>query len=260
MAGSRRSLTRQRRRLGPMLPTGIPSLALISTYGTGGSSVRRAINCWQNGGKPLSAPRSAACRSAASSSSSTVATCSSEVFSALGACPASCRPRAARRTRTHSRRAVVASQPGSAAGSRTLSSWSTRCSQTLWPTSSASALRSSYLRQIDQISGAYRPTSASHACLSPFRARLTRSVTTPSWHSIAAREIGGRGRFVAVISSAVMIWFPSGVPLRHVPLSAASRVLTTRNGPHDNPQESVFRHSYLGTVPCAGRETQTVRN
>lgn len=66
MAGSRRSLSRQRRRLGPMLPTGIPSLALISTYGTGGSSVRRAINCRQNGVKPLSAPRSAAYRSAAS--------------------------------------------------------------------------------------------------------------------------------------------------------------------------------------------------
>ena len=32
-----RSFSRQRLRLGPMLPTGIPSLALISTYGTGGS-------------------------------------------------------------------------------------------------------------------------------------------------------------------------------------------------------------------------------
>ena len=33
------------------------------------------------------------------------------------------------------------------------------------------------LRQIDQISGAYRSTSASHACMSPFAARVTRSVT-----------------------------------------------------------------------------------
>ena len=50
--------------------------------------------------------------------------------------------------RRHSRRVVVASQPGSAAGSRTLSSWSTKCSQTVWPTSSASASasRSRFLR------------------------------------------------------------------------------------------------------------------
>src|SRR6185312_8322671 len=38
MAGCRRSLARQRPRLGPMLPTGMPSLALIWAYGTGGSS------------------------------------------------------------------------------------------------------------------------------------------------------------------------------------------------------------------------------
>ena len=40
-------------------------------------------------------------------------------------------PRAAPTTRQHSRRVVVASHPGSAAGSRILSSWSTRHIQTL---------------------------------------------------------------------------------------------------------------------------------
>jgi hypothetical protein len=75
---------------------------------------------------------------------------------------------------------VVASQPGSAAGSRRLSSWSTRCSHTTWPTSSASAPPSRCLRQIDQISGAYRSTICSQASLSPFLARVTRSMTSGS--------------------------------------------------------------------------------
>ena len=61
MAGWRRSLSRQRRRVGPMLPAGMPSLALISVYGTGGSAVSRASSCWQPGGSCPDASRSAAC-------------------------------------------------------------------------------------------------------------------------------------------------------------------------------------------------------
>jgi hypothetical protein len=49
IAGLRRSLFRQRLRHGPMLPTGMPSLALIWAYGTGGSSVSRVISRWQLG-------------------------------------------------------------------------------------------------------------------------------------------------------------------------------------------------------------------
>ena len=49
-----------------------------------------------------------------------------------------------------------------------------------WATSSASASPSRYRRQMDQISGAYRSTSACHACVSPFLARVTRAVTTGS--------------------------------------------------------------------------------
>jgi hypothetical protein len=79
------------------------------------------------------------------------------------------------------------SQPGSAAGSRILSSWSTSRNQTLWLTSLASDAPSWCRRQMDQISGAYRSTSASHACLSPFLARATRSVTGPS-HIVPASE------------------------------------------------------------------------
>ena len=81
-------------------------------------------------------------------------------------------------TRQHSRRVVVASQPGSAAASRSWSRWSTRCSQTLWATSLASAGPNWYLRQIDRTSGAYLSTSASHARLSPLLARAIRSVTS----------------------------------------------------------------------------------
>jgi hypothetical protein len=53
-------------------------------------------------------------------------------------------------------------------------------SQMLWAASLASAASSGYLRQMDQIKGAYRSTSASHACRSPLRARFTRSATTGS--------------------------------------------------------------------------------
>src|SRR5262249_61677027 len=38
MAGWRRSRSRQRARVGPMLPMGRPSLSLISAYGTGGAA------------------------------------------------------------------------------------------------------------------------------------------------------------------------------------------------------------------------------
>ncbi len=71
----------------------------------------------------------------------------------------------------------------------------TSCSQTLWPTSSASALPSRCPRQIDQISGAYRSTSASRACSSAFVARATRSVTSGSSRTgsapvrLSAREL-----------------------------------------------------------------------
>ena len=34
-----------------MLPTGMPSLALISAYGTGGSWMSRAISCWSAWGQ-----------------------------------------------------------------------------------------------------------------------------------------------------------------------------------------------------------------
>ena len=44
MAGSRRSFSRHRPRYGPMLSTAMPSRALISAYGTGGSAHSRAIS------------------------------------------------------------------------------------------------------------------------------------------------------------------------------------------------------------------------
>ena len=76
--------------------------------------------------------------------------------------------------------AAAAAAGAEALASRVRSSWFTSCSQTIWPTSSASAPLSRCLRQMDQISVAYRSTSASQACLSPFPARVTRSVTIGS--------------------------------------------------------------------------------
>src|SRR5690242_10938249 len=40
----------QRRRVGPMLPAGMPSMALISAYGMGGSSISRTSSRWQHDG------------------------------------------------------------------------------------------------------------------------------------------------------------------------------------------------------------------
>ena len=48
----------------PDAADGMPSLALISAYGTGGSSTSRAISRWQPGGRRANASRSAAWRSA----------------------------------------------------------------------------------------------------------------------------------------------------------------------------------------------------
>lgn len=121
----------------------------------------------------MNASRSAAWRSALSSSDSAAPVIMSGISSG---CPGVSWFRAARRTRAHSRWVVVASQPGSAAGSRMDARWSMSRSQTLWPASSASARPSPYLRQMDQIRGAYRSTSSSHACSSPVLARITRAV------------------------------------------------------------------------------------
>src|SRR5689334_5577028 len=160
-----------------MLPTAMPSLALISAYGTGGSSISRAISCWSRGGRCVNASRSAACRSAASSPCSIVSAWPSGMFSASGSRLAACGTCALFRTRWHSRRVVVASQPGSAAGSRILPSWVTSSSQTFWPTSAVSIASSRYRRQSDQISGAYRSTSAAHARSSPSLAPITTATT-----------------------------------------------------------------------------------
>src|SRR5689334_9071318 len=160
-----------------MLPTAMPSLALISAYGTGGSSISRAISCWSRGGRCVNASRSAACRSAASSPCSIVSAWPSGMFSASGSRLAACGTCALFRTRWHSRRVVVASHPGSAAGSRILPSWFTSSSQTFWPTSAVSLVSSRYRRQSDQISGAYRSTSAAQARSSPSLARTTRAAT-----------------------------------------------------------------------------------
>jgi hypothetical protein len=128
--------------------------------------------------------------SATSSCCSAIRAWSSGMVSASCACLAACGPRTARRTRARSRRVVVPSHPGRAAGSRILSSWSTGCSQTLWPTSSAPSRRRRCLRQMDQISGAYRSTSVSRACLSRFLARAIRSVTDGS--SLIGLSLSGR--------------------------------------------------------------------
>src|SRR5277367_896206 len=76
----------------------------------------------------------------------------------------------------------------------------TSCSQTRWATSPASASPSRCPRQMDQISEAYRSTSASHACWSPFLARVTRSVT-----DAPAGPGGAVGLAVFITGSAVMI-------------------------------------------------------
>ena len=182
MAGWVRSMSRQRPLSGPTRPMGIPSSALILASGTGGSSIRSVSSRWQPVGRWARASRNAVWRSANWSSCSgsypAAAAVASGVFAACGVCPWACGRRAACKARADSRAVAVASQAGSVAGSRIVSSWSASRHQTVRPTSPASASASRCRRQIDQTSGAYRSTSASQACWSrPGRGSLGTGLT-----------------------------------------------------------------------------------
>jgi hypothetical protein len=84
---------------------------------------------------------------------------------------------------------------GQCSGPQILPRWPMSWSQTAWPRSSESASPSWYRRQIDQISGAYRSTRASHACMSPFPARVARAAAGGSSHrSQGADPLGSCGR------------------------------------------------------------------
>ena len=146
---------------------------------------------WQPRGSSANAARSAALRSAAMISCSIVEPAGRAASGPPAAGPLVCR-RAARRTRMHSRLVVVASQPGSAAGSRRLPMFSTSSSQTLWPTSSMSWRLSWQRAQIDHTSGAYRSMSSFHASWSPSPTRPTR-VTTDGSSRIACPFQGPAG-------------------------------------------------------------------
>src|SRR5271163_3402152 len=87
------------------------------------------------------------------------------------------------------------------------------CSQTRWATSPASASPSRCPRQMDQISEAYRSTSASHACWSPFLARVTKSVTeAPAGYGgaavLAVSVIMIKGQDAGAVGEADLVhWF-----------------------------------------------------
>ena len=81
----------------------------------------------------------------------------------------------------------------------------TSCSQTRWATSPASASPSRCPRQMDQISGAYRSTSASHACWSPLGSQVQARVTRRPLHEAPAGSGGAAGLAVFITGSVVMI-------------------------------------------------------
>ena len=136
-----------------MLPTGICSAALISAYELGGSLASMASSCWQRAGSSANAARSAAFRSAMRISSSIIVR-STNCTASSSPVPSRSDLRAAVTTRRHSRCVVVASHPGSAAGSRSLPSCPTSSSHTFCPTSSRSDVLSWNLAQMDHTSGA----------------------------------------------------------------------------------------------------------
>ena len=72
-------------------------------------------SCWQHGGRCANASRSAALRSAISSSCSAIGVGPPGMSAASSMYPAACCLSAARRARPHSRRVAAASQPGSPA-------------------------------------------------------------------------------------------------------------------------------------------------
>jgi hypothetical protein len=178
-AGWRRSLSRQRARLGPMLPTGLPSMVLIPAYGSGGSSMSRASSRLQQGADPETP--GAALRFARPSVVHLPPCCSGYPGDSRGPMSAG-RPEVALRGGTG----------GIPGGWWWLASRAARLGHEVCPddpraaaTHSGRRRRASvpfrrYRRQMDHTNGAYRSTRVSHAWWSPALARVTRSETDES--------------------------------------------------------------------------------
>jgi hypothetical protein len=190
-----------------MLPMGMSSVALIAAYECGGSLRSMASSCWQRGGSSAKAARSAAFRSAMRISSSI--TVSSANCSSASSClvPPRSDLRAAVTTRRHSRCVVVASHPGSAAGSRSLPSCSTSSSHTFCATSSRSELPSWNRVQMDHTSGAYRSTISFHAPGSLPAARVTSATTvgssrtaSPRWLALSHHQHLSRWQLISFLT------------------------------------------------------------
>ena len=138
-----------------------------------------AISRWQQEGRCLSASRSAALRSAASSSCSAITARSSGMLLGVQHVPGCLRS-----ARAQTPGAFSPGRGGEPAGKRSRIAECVKPFHQVQPHALADVVGVGVarrrLRQMAQISGAYRSTSASHACRSPFLARVTRSVTAGS--------------------------------------------------------------------------------
>ena len=188
------NLTRHRALCGPMLPTGMSYLLLISAYGAGGSSARASKSWRQRVGKSATAccttrSCSSVSRSASASSKSPLRP-SSSVHGLTRTCRASSRD-----TRIDSLLAVVASQAPARAGSRRSPMRSAKRSHVVWLTSDASTGLRPHDRAIDQMSPAKRSTRAAHASESPDAADSTRRAISPTGAQVRPGDPSGPAIF-----------------------------------------------------------------
>lgn len=137
-----------------MAPSGRPSATATSSYEGAGSARSSRSSAWQPAASCVNAPHNCRSRSARRSPASSGSSRSSGRSCAVNWSTGSTCPD----LRRHSRRAVVASQPGSRSASRTASGFASNRSQVACTTSAHSASGSRCARATDQSSMDKRAT------------------------------------------------------------------------------------------------------
>ena len=184
----RRNRSRQRARVGPMLPMGIFNSLEMSLYLGGSSVTRNDRNSRQRGFSRFHATRTTASSSWAIMWASGSGARLSGKFASIWSAPD--RQVLVHRTnRRHSLRAVVASHPPMRSGCSMRCRFSTSRSHVVCSTSAMSARSRPKRRPVAAIIPLNRATSSSQAPASPSPALSTRSATGRDWHNARVDEL-----------------------------------------------------------------------
>lgn len=181
-----------------MAPSGRPSATARSSYEGAGAARSSRSSAWQPAGSSVNAPHGCKSRSARSSPASSGSSRSSGRSCAVNWSTGSTCPDL-RSERRHSRRAVVASQPGSRSALLTASRFSSNRSQVLCTTSAESASGSRCARATDQGSTDKRATRHSQAAapLARARGRRRRRTSAAACRCRPMRPVPRRARRVS---------------------------------------------------------------